>query len=221
MWLFAKGAGEKELAIAHIRLHLNKDCNGGVCVENHGSLLDFVKNWIDKSRQCYHTEYLYFVCQLLKPLVVVETGVHYGASTAFMLKALNEFGGHLYSVDLPNVKYLSDDGEPHYDMLVDDLEPGFVVPQELRSNWNLILGDSREKLPELLKALGRVDLFHHDSMHTYEVMMFEFETVWPYLSVGGVMLADDVEWNDAFVDFCKEHQCDWRTYRNKGIAIKD
>src|SRR5207245_10552503 len=78
---------------------------------------------------------------------------------------------------------------------------GFAVPQRLRGRWDLRLGDAKVELPKLLEELGRVDFFHHDSMHTYEHMTFEYETVWPYLRAGGVLASDDVDWNDAFADF--------------------
>jgi predicted O-methyltransferase YrrM len=32
-------------------------------------------------------------------------------------------------------------------------------------------------------------------------MAFEFETVWPFLRKGGILIADDVGMNDAFSDF--------------------
>lgn len=46
---------------------------------------------------------LYAICRIMKPDIVVETGVAQGVSTAFILKALsaNNAGG-LFSIDLPN-----------------------------------------------------------------------------------------------------------------------
>jgi predicted O-methyltransferase YrrM len=35
-------------------------------------------------------------------------------------------------------------------------------------------------------------------------MMDEFETVWPFLKKGGVILADDVYLNDALLDFASQ-----------------
>ena len=42
----------------------------------------------------------------------------------------------------------------------------------------------------------------HDSEHTYENMTWEFQTVWPYLKTGGLLLSHDVEANSAFPDLC-------------------
>ena len=56
-------------------------------------------------------------------------------------------------------------------------------------------------LPKLLRRLGCIDLFLHDSRHTYKTMMNEYNVVWPYLRQGGLLLSDDVIENDAFIDF--------------------
>ena len=91
-------------------------------------------------------------------------------------------------------------------------EPGFAVPDELRSRWHLELGMSQEILPRLLENLGMIDVFFHDSEHTYENMMFECEQAWPHLNEQGVMLLDDVQSNNAFKDFSA-------TVRRKPLVI--
>jgi hypothetical protein len=40
----------------------------------------------------------------------------------------------------------------------------------------LHIEDSKELLEPLLQKLGGIDFFIHDSMHTYEHMMWEFRT---------------------------------------------
>lgn len=138
-----------------------------------------------------------YVCvRALKPSIMVETGVASGSSTAYILKAMQlNRKGLLYSIDLPN----ADSGA----MVPEKKETGWLVPLELRHRWKLILGRSQEKLPPLLKELKSIDSFLHDSEHTYEAMMFEFETVWSSLRDGGILLSDDIHWNKAFQDFAK------------------
>ena len=47
----------------------------------------------------------YLSCRLIDPEVVIETGVAYGVSSAFILKALQENDrGTLYSIDLPPLR---------------------------------------------------------------------------------------------------------------------
>lgn len=81
--------------------------------------------------------------------------------------------------------------------------PGFLVPTELRPDWDLIIGDSLEVLPDLLKSLGTIDMFFHDSDHSYGHMMGEFRLAFPYLAKGGCLVSDDVTLNTAFLDFSR------------------
>jgi len=183
-------------------------------------LIDFACRAIDLyAHSCFRMQYLYPLCRRMRPEKVVETGVHNGISTAFILNALGETSGRLHSIDLPNIQYQTDQGQQHEDLIPGSM-PGLLVPDKLRSKWDLILGDSREKLPTLLESLGEVDIFHHDSMHTRECMTFEYQTVWPYLRDDGLLLSDDATWNNAFEDFCRDRTSDYRVHRGIGIAKK-
>lgn len=145
---------------------------------------------------------LYTVMRLLKPSIVVETGVASGISTSFILLALehNQYGS-LYSIDLPTYMI-----PQHYKIIDQVTVPegkaiGWIVPDNLRHRWNLITGKSSENLKPLLERLSSVDIFIHDSEHTYENMMFEFETAWKFLNKNGLLISHDVNWNNAFSDF--------------------
>jgi len=220
IWLLIKGYGVVELAKEHVAIHL-RQVSRIEMDENKLDPIDLVCRAIDLcSNSCYGNQYLYLVCRYICPSKIVETGVHYGASSAFILKALEETDGRLYSIDLPNVAYLKYDGRIRQDVLPPRTKPGFVVPERLKANWELILGDSREKLPKLLQSIGEIDVFHHDSMHTYDLMTLEYETAWPYLKDDGLLLSHDVDWNNAFKDFCHRHSANWRIHKGIGIARK-
>ena len=129
----------------------------------------------------------YLVCRLLKPEIVVETGVAYGVSSAFILRALKENGrGVLHSVDLPPLRRKT------------GMFWGIMVDEELESRWYPHHGPSKLVLPQLLEEIGMLDIFIHDSVHTYGNMLQEFATIWPRLRSGGVIVADDIERNGAF-----------------------
>ena len=49
-------------------------------------------------------------------------------------------------------------------------------------------------------------MFYHDSEHTYEMMMWEFKTVFPHVNNNGVICSDDISWNSAFQDFCMDNE---------------
>lgn len=137
---------------------------------------------------------LYVVCRLLKPEIVVETGVAEGFSSAYILYALEMNNkGSLYSIDLPN--------QPGQE-LKGQRATGWLVPENLRKRWTLILGASKDKLPPLLDDLKKIDVFYHDSEHSYKNMMFEFNVAIKYLDKDGIVISDDITDNNSFNDFC-------------------
>jgi len=148
--------------------------------------------------QTVHPYELYLMVRMARPQVVVETGVASGFSTTFILQALEDNGaGRLYSIDLPNSGMR---------FLPEGRGPGWVVPERLRTRWTLILGKTFEKLVPLLEELHALDVFLHDSEHTYEAMTYEYEASWPFIKPGGFLLSDDVGKNEAFTDFCRKKQ---------------
>jgi hypothetical protein len=80
-------------------------------------------------------------------------------------------------------------------------ESGAAVREDLRALWSLLRGASRRHLPGLLRDLGSIDLFIHDSLHTRRTMRFELTRAWKALGPGGVLVADDADLNDAFASF--------------------
>jgi predicted O-methyltransferase YrrM len=155
-------------------------------------------------------ETLYSIVRHLRPDVVVETGVGGGLSSAFLLKGLQDnHRGRLYSIDLLNhEEVLAREGriEKAVAILPPNLKQGFIVPDELTERWELLYGRTQDLLPSLLKKVGPVQLFFHDSEHTYENMMFEYFTSWPHIESKGFLLSDNINDNKAFFDFAKKVQ---------------
>ena len=146
----------------------------------------------------------YLACRLLEPAVVVETGVAYGVSSAFVLRAMQENGrGVLHSVDLPP---LGREYERFW---------GAAVDESLGGRWRLHRGSSARVLTPLLEELEAVDLFVHDSLHTYRNMRRELEVVWPRLGAGGVLIADDVDRNGAFGELRRKSPALWRVVQDR------
>lgn len=160
-------------------------------------------------------EALYLLVRAARPRTIVETGVLYGASSAHMLAALaRNGGGELYSVEIGR-----DPREPSHD---------HFVPGELRHQWRLIIGDSRRELPALLDRCAPIDMFYHDSLHTFDHMTWEFETALPHLSPSGVLASDDVLnppslagifREGPFPAFCRDRQVFHTTFHNLGVAL--
>jgi predicted O-methyltransferase YrrM len=164
----------------------------------------FVPRWAaDSVMACL----CYLACRLISPAIVIETGVAYGVSSSFILRALEENGrGTLYSVDLPPFK-------KHYERFW-----GIAVPDDLRSRWRLHRGTSASVLPRLLREIPTVDLFVHDSLHTHNNMRREFDTIWPHLRSGALLLADDIERNRAFDELRRKDPALWRVVRDREVS---
>lgn len=154
----------------------------------------------------------YAVVRAFRPEIVVETGVANGVSSSYILLALEKNKrGTLHSIDIGVDRYLPP-GKTW----------GWVVPQFLRHRWDLRLGDAQILLPELLASLRRTDIFIHDSLHTYEHMLWEFREAYPFLPDGGLLFADDALWNEAFWEFKGEVQAkDGEIIRGVGYLRKD
>lgn len=135
--------------------------------------------------------FLYALCKIIQPEMVVETGVAYGLSSLYILQALHENNkGILHSIDYTFSPW------QRKEMI------GSAIPEFLRDRWRFVFGPSSEKLSKVLFNIGKLDIFFHDSLHTYKNMKYEFDTVWPYIKSGGLLVSDDVANNNAFYDFC-------------------
>jgi hypothetical protein len=128
------------------------------------------------------------VTRHLRPAKVVETGVARGVTTRVILEALERNGdGRLWSIDLPplierNLR----------------IQTAAAVPESRRARWRYVEGSSRRRLPQLLRTLGEIDVFVHDSMHTERNLRFELASAARVLRAPGALLADDVQRNPGF-----------------------
>lgn len=155
-----------------------------------------------------HAAFLFLTVRKFVPSVIVETGVAQGVSSYVMLKALQINGkGKLISIDLPNRNpegFAYRDGTCDWVYTPSGLEPGWLVPSELRTFWELKLGRSFEVLPTIQE--DDVNVFYHDSEHSYQNMTFEYEWAYNHLKEGGILASDDVSWNEAFFDFTRKRK---------------
>ncbi|MGH7206385.1 MAG: class I SAM-dependent methyltransferase [Nitrospiraceae bacterium] len=163
----------------------------------------------------------YLLVRLMQPKVVVETGVEYGLSSRVMLLAMERNGrGTLHSIDFPNQDIvIESSGFRQRNIMPPGRETGWLVPSDLRGRWHLHLGDAKELLPKLLATLEPIDIFVHDSLHSYDHMLFEFRTAWPHLRGGGVICSDDIDANLAFADFAAEVNCPGEIFNNQRVGV--
>ncbi len=149
---------------------------------------------------------LYMMTRASRPDNVVETGVSSGISSAHFLAALGQnHRGTLHSVDRPLVQARATLAKGESEVSVPPgHSSGWAIPESDRGDWDLRLGLSQEKLPALVKEIGSVDIFLHDSYHTPTHLKFELETIRPKLHPGSIVMADNTTWTgQAFPRFAR------------------
>jgi hypothetical protein len=154
--------------------------------------------------------------RLLRPDVVVETGVAAGYTSAHIAAALEQNGhGELHSID-PVL------GGPDFEDAV-----GWLVPDAARHRQTLHRGRSRRVLPRLLRGLPPVGVFVHDGLHTEATMRWELRAVTSSLAPRAAVLMDDAELNAAFADWGAANAGEWSLVETEfpghlcGLALLD
>ena len=107
---------------------------------------------------------LYALTRILRPEIVVETGVADGVSSELFLRAMARNGtGTLHSIDI----------SPGVGSLITD-----------QNNWSLHVISptaTRGDLGILARQIGPVDFFIHDGNHDYSHQTREYETFFEFL----------------------------------------
>lgn len=171
--------------------------------------------------------FLYWVVRHLKPKTIVQTGVCNGLSSAFMMLALAKNGpeGTLHVIDLPQIfdprnSAWTEKGKAYGVMIPEGRTSGWIVPDAYRDRFEVQNGDAKLLLPPLLERLKTIDMFYHDSDHSYEHMIFEFMEAKKYLNAAGVVVSDDISWNASLWDFADQYSAPAYNYRGSmGIAF--
>jgi predicted O-methyltransferase YrrM len=139
---------------------------------------------------------LYLLVRAARPETVIETGVRPGYSTAWILAALRANGnGSLVSLGPGPVAGRSAG--------VHEVGVGQFVPPVLRARWTLALGNTPDRLRELLGRSGPVDLFFYDNGPELSRARFELRAAWEVLSPNGILLAHHIDANPAWKELCQ------------------
>lgn len=133
---------------------------------------------------------IFNLCEFTDAKNALETGVAYGWSSLAALLSLSKRNGTLYSSDMP---YLGKDN---------DVYVGSIVPENLKTNWQLFRYADRESLPKIFKEQNEFDFVHYDSDKTYNGRTWAYSILWEKLRNGGIFMSDDIADNAAFMDYC-------------------
>jgi predicted O-methyltransferase YrrM len=183
----------------------------------------YVPGWVNIEDALF----LYWTVRRLKPKTIVQTGVCNGLSSAFMMLALAKNGpeGRLYVVDLAPVFNPKDPAwtvrNNVYGVVIPEgKSTGWIVPDAYRDRFEVHQGDAKKLLPPLVAKLPSIDMFYHDSDHTYNHMMFEFREAKKKLNPGGLIVGDDISWNASVWDFADEYGVPSYNYKGTvGLAF--
>jgi predicted O-methyltransferase YrrM len=132
---------------------------------------------------------LYALTRNLRPQHILETGVANGVSTYFLLQALRHNGtGVLHSIDTKS-------------------DVGRLLTKAERADWDLQVLSSafpRRSASKIFTSLPPLDLFIHDSNHSYAWMRHEFTLAALAMRPGGIIASDDCDLSYAFSEFCSD-----------------
>lgn len=164
--------------------------------QEHSQVLEIIKGQQNRTHLSYPENFaveensgflIYSIVRTRKPEIFLETGVANGITSLLILSGMRSNGnGKLISFDV------SDD-------------VGQVIPLELRKRWDLRILKKPFKTSFLkeLNLIQQVDMFCHDSDHSFKWQSFEYNSVFDYMRKGGMMLSDDIDSSYAFVEFIK------------------
>lgn len=166
-------------------------------LENDGQLRDHVARTTAGSRFAHKADTQarfhkrlgwYALARMLKPRVIVETGVDKGLGAVVLCAALRRnrsegWAGRYFGTDL-------------------NPDAGYLLCGEYRKFGEILYGDSLESLRSMREP---IDLFINDSDHSAAYEAAEYEAVHPLLSEDGVIVGDNSHVTAVLHDFSIRH----------------
>jgi len=153
-------------------------------------MFEYLKECEDKRArgglQDYIGKYLYNFIVVNGIQTVIETGVSWGFASCYFLEAVAKTDGTLMSIENRLMA-----------------KEQMVVPEELYSRWGIYERSSKIELPKVIDSLAQVDLFWHDSDHSYTNQLFEYRTA---------------KLKARFIgshDIHRRDRCAWDTFKNE------
>ncbi len=175
----------------------------------------------------YHSFTLYLLTKIIKPNLIIETGVNNGKSTTSFLCALTQNQkGKLISIDKTEINEKLKDGRNPYKLVNNQI--GFLVPENYKSRWKLLVGDSIRILNSFCKKklYPSPNIFLHDSLHTFKHTYKEIQLVSKLRNKKNstiLILIDDIHVGagKAFNKFVKKNNLVGYTFRTLGAVFVD
>ena len=126
----------------------------------------------------------YAIVRALRPSHVMETGTDKGLGSCVLASALLRNGsGRLTTLDV-------------------NADSGYLITGRYAEAVDRVIGDS---VAAIRTGSSPVDVFLHDSWHTYEHERAEFDAIATRLTGGAIVLTDNADVTDALLDWSSEH----------------
>lgn len=160
-----------------------------------------LNEWEEKRFYDHWFVFFYILIKKYKPKLIIETGSNIGFSSTFIALGIKENNNNskFYTMDVSSDFFWQKTQLIQFNKNLDFANQGisalFMVPSDLKENITYLSGDSRRILPELLKEDSQIDIFFHDSEHSYHHMLWECNTILPHLKEGGFLFIHDVGLN--------------------------
>ena len=139
----------------------------------------------------------YALARLMKPRLIVETGVEKGLGSVLLCSALlrnqrEGFPGRYYGTDIAP-------------------DAGYLLMPPFDSVGQVLYGDSIESL----KRLDGVELFINDSDHLSDYERREYQIIAPKLTHRAIILADNAHSNGELASFSRNHDRQFLFFREE------
>lgn len=140
----------------------------------------------------------YAIARIIKPKVIVETGVDHGVGACLLAHALiqNElegFSGRYFGTDI-------------------NLDAGQLLSGEYSRVGKVLYGDS---LKSLANFDEEIDLFINDSDHSCEYEYLEYKEIVNKLSPGAIIISDNAHATDSLAKFSMEESRHFLFFREE------
>lgn len=139
----------------------------------------------------------YALVRAIEPEHVVETGTHLGLGSCIIAAALRRNGhGKLTTIDI-------------------DPDSGYLIG----GTWATIIDRRIGSSVDVLGSMDDgVDIFLHDSLHTYDYEASELVAVQPHLSNGAIVLSDNAHDSRALSDWAERNGRHYLFFKESPVA---
>jgi hypothetical protein len=91
---------------------------------------------------------------------------------------------------------------------------GGLVAESLRAKWQRVIGSTFDVLDDAVRRL-ELGMIVHDSQHTYECELFEFNTAIAHAAPTLALVSDNAHATSALRDVCSDLGIEYRFFRER------